>query len=134
MVTALFLRIMPLRLVPPPGAAGTVSGPATVCQGQPGVIYSVPDIPNATNYIWSLPAGASIVSGANTKTITVNYSSIAVPGNITVYGQNSCGTGAISPSYSITVTALPVAPGIINGPNVVCQGQNGCKLYCSNHR
>ena len=37
----------------------TISGTTTVCQGQAGVIYSVPAIANATGYNWTLPAGAT---------------------------------------------------------------------------
>ena len=108
-----------------PGAAGSVSGSSVVCQGQSAVIYSVTPIPNATDYIWSLPSGASIVSGANSPTISVNYANNAVNGSITVYGQNSCGNGAISASFPVTVNPLPGAPGLITGATVVCQGQTG---------
>jgi len=88
-------------------AAGTITGTAIVCQGQAGVVYSVPMITNATGYNWTLPAGATISAGLNTNSITVNFSSIASSGNITVYGSNSCGNGIVSPNYAVTVNPLP---------------------------
>jgi hypothetical protein len=110
---------------PLPIAAGTITGFATVCQGQNGVVYFVPAIANATGYNWTLPTGASITAGTNTNTITVNYSTIAISGIITVQGTNSCGNGVISTNYPILVNPLPIAAGAITGLAIVCQGQNG---------
>jgi len=91
---------------PAPGAAGSISGPSTVNQGQTGVAYSVPAIPNATGYVWSLPFGASITSGNNTASILVNFSANATSGTISVYGTNSCDNGTPSPAFAINV--IPV--------------------------
>ncbi len=110
---------------PLPGAAGTITGPATVCQGQNGVVYSVAAIANATGYVWTVPSGATIVSGNNTNSITVNFSNTATSGSFTVYGTNGCGNGTVSPPYAVTVNPLPGAAGTITGPATVCQGQNG---------
>ncbi len=110
---------------PLPVAAGTITGTATVCQGQTGVTYTVPAITNATGYTWALPTGATITSGANTNTITVSFNTSAVSGNITVYGTNSCGNGTVSVNYALTVNPLPVAAGTITGTATVCQGQTG---------
>ncbi len=90
-----------------PVAAGTITGSTPVCQGYNGVSYSVPTIANATDYNWVLPAGATIASGANTNSITVNFASNAVSGTITVQGSNSCGSGAIA-SLPISVSQVPI--------------------------
>ena len=110
---------------PLPAAAGTITGTATVCQGQAGVVYSVPAIANATGYTWTLPAGASITAGSNTNSITVSYSASASSGNITVLGTNACGNGTVSANYAVTVNPLPAAAGTITGTATVCQGQAG---------
>ncbi|MFZ4400903.1 MAG: hypothetical protein ACOYO1_12780, partial [Bacteroidales bacterium] len=115
-VSSLAVTVNPL-----PIAAGTITGTATVCQGQSSVNYTVPAITNATSYAWTLPTGASGVS--TTNSITVNYSSSAISGNITVKGQNTCGDGSIS-SLAVTVNPLPIAAGTITGSTTVCQGQN----------
>ncbi|MDD4215380.1 MAG: PKD domain-containing protein, partial [Bacteroidales bacterium] len=106
---------------PLPAAAGTISGDATVCQGQNSVTYTVPTITNATSYVWTLPSGANGTS--TTNSITVNYGTSAVSGNITVKGHNSCGDGDLSTKV-ITVNPLPAAAGTISGDATVCQGQN----------
>jgi hypothetical protein len=99
-----------VTVTPVAGPAGTITGPAAVCQGTSGVIYTVPAITNATGYVWSVPAGAAIVSGGNTNTITVDFSSTAVSGIIAVYGTNSCGNGTVSPDFNLTVNPTPPAP------------------------
>ena len=111
----------PLCDIKIPASAGTITGNATVCQGQSSVTYSVPTITNATSYFWSLPSGATGTSTSNS--ITVNYGTSAVSGNISVNGNNGCGNGVVS-SLAITVNPLPVAADIITGSTTVCQGQN----------
>ncbi len=91
----------------PVGAVGAITGSASVCDGTLGVAYSVPAITNATGYIWSLPTGASIATGTNTNSITVDFAAGASSGNITVQGTNACGNGAISPNFTVTVNSTP---------------------------
>ncbi len=110
---------------PPPGPAGTITGIPSVCAGTSGVNYSVSPIPNATTYVWTLPAGATITSGYGTNAIVVSFSTTAVSGNITVQGNNLCGSGAISPPYAVIVVQLPGAAGTITGNSSVCEGDAG---------
>ena len=110
---------------PLPGAAGTITGTATVCGGAMGVPYSVAPITGATAYVWTLPAGATIASGSGTNSITVDFAASASSGNITVAGNNLCGNGQPSPPFAVTVTPLPAAAGTITGMAAVCQGVSG---------
>jgi uncharacterized protein (TIGR02145 family) len=106
-----------------PDAAGTISGPDSVCQGDIGKVYTIPPITNATYYVWNLPAGASITSGANTNSITVSYSMNAVSGNLIVYGSDSCSTGTLSQPLPVTVGAIDSAKVSISASmNNVCTG------------
>lgn len=89
-----------------PLAPGSITGPSVVVQGQTGVAYSVSPVPNATGYVWSLPAGCSIVSGANTNSITVDFSATASSGNMNVYATNDCGNGLVSPNHFIAMGNL----------------------------
>jgi ribosomal protein S4E len=109
-VSALPSNTITLNVNPLPSAAGTIVGSANICQGQSGVVYTVPVISYATGYVWSLPAGASITSGANTNSITVSFSAVASSGNITVNGTNASGNGTISPNYAVTANSRPAAP------------------------
>ena len=110
---------------PLPGAAGTITGTGTVCAGQQGVAYSTTPVINATTYTWTLPAGATIASGAGTYSITVNFGTTASSGNIIVAGTNACGSGTPSPPFAVTVNPLPAVAGPITGSSSVCQGQTG---------
>ena len=106
-----------------PAAAGTITGTATVCQGQTGVAYSVPSITNATYYEWVLPAGATIASGQYTNSITVNFAINQAAGNISVYGVNMCGNGTASANYAVAVNNVPAQPGPITGSQTATNGQ-----------
>ncbi|MFZ4740688.1 MAG: beta strand repeat-containing protein [Bacteroidales bacterium] len=110
-----------INVNPLPVAAGTITGAATVCQGQNNVTYTVPSINHATSYVWTLPTGATGTS--TTNSITVSFGSSAVSGNITVKGTNSCGDGTVSANYPITVNNPPTASGPITGPAIACVGQ-----------
>lgn len=79
-----------------PGAAQSISGPDTVCKGQGGYLYSIPVISNATSYTWMLPPGASITQGSGTNAVTVAFNSTAQTGDLTVNGNNACGSGTPS--------------------------------------
>ena len=93
-----------------PVAAGPVSGVDSVCAGEEGVLFSVSPVTNATGYVWSLPAGAAIVSGSNTPQIIVNFNINAVSGSVSVHGTNPCGNGAGSPSFPVSIKPLPHTP------------------------
>ncbi len=88
-----------------PSNAGAISGLTTVCQGQNLVTYTVPTIANATSYIWTLPVGAT--GSSSTNSITVDYGSSAVSGDITVKGANVNGNGVAS-TLAVSVNPTPV--------------------------
>ena len=80
-----------------PGAAGAITGPANVCYGQSGVNYSIIAVANASNYVWTVPAGVTIVSGQGTIAVVVDFApGAASPRTISVYPENGCGAGAAS--------------------------------------
>jgi hypothetical protein len=103
------------------GTAGPIRGITTICQGQNSVVYTIDPIVNATNYIWTLPTGATGTSSTNN--ITVNFNRISISGNVSVQGSNNCSIGSTS-SLPITVNLLPVTAGTISGNTTVCQGEN----------
>lgn len=117
--------VFPVTVTGMPSAAGTITGTSAVCGGAAGVVYSVAPIANTTVYVWSFPAGVNMVGGFNTNTVTVNFAANASSGNVTVYGNNPCGSGATSPPFPVTVTPLVAAAGEITGPASVCQGMTG---------
>ena len=105
-----------------PVGFANITGQQTVCTGQAGLVYTInPPVLNATSYIWTVPSGASIVSGNGTSSITVDYSVMAVSGDIVVTPVSTCGNGSPS-SYPITVNQGSAAPGAITGPTDFCAG------------
>jgi hypothetical protein len=112
-----------------PGASGSITGSSSVCAGVSGVAYSVVPIPNTITYVWLLPPGAILGSGAGTNAITVNFTVSATSGDIIVYGNNLCGNGANSPPFPVIVNPLPDAAGLITGPDHVCSGDNGLSYF-----
>ncbi len=108
-----------------PGKPGSISGETQVCQGSEGVVYEIPEVEGATSYIWSIPEGAVISSGANTRTIYVDYSSSAQSGAISVKAVNSCGEGPVSDDLLAEVSLLPSDAGNIEATasnTNVCRG------------
>ena len=97
-----------------PADAGAISGDFSVCKGDSGVVYSVNAIPGANSYEWMIPTGASVVGVSNGESITVDFGTNSISGNISVKGINSCGEG-VSSSASIVVNSLPEAATAIVG-------------------
>ncbi len=115
--------VYPVSVITLPGPAGPITGTTPVCQNTNGVAYSVAAIVNASGYVWTLPTGATIATGANTNAITVNYSPTAVSGSMSVHGTNVSGSGSESPLYAVTVNPSPTPT--ITGPATVCAGSAG---------
>lgn len=111
-----------LSLGTAPGAAGTISGPASVCASSTGNVYSIAAVTGATSYNWTVPSGATITSGAGTGSIAVTFG--ATGGNVTVTPVNTCGNGT-SASLAVAVSNLPAAPVSISGPLTPCAGSSG---------
>lgn len=102
---------------PKPLAAGTLTingntGSSTVafCGGT-NVTASIPAVSFATGYIWTLPAGVSIISGANTNSITVSTPTVSTITNytLTVTPTNSCGNGT-GTSRVVQIDPNPTTP------------------------
>lgn len=102
-----------VQVIPVPVTLGAITGLTDVCVGTNNVVYSVPASPIITHYFWSLPAGASIVSGQYTNSIVVNYGPNAVSGNISVMGSGACGC-VPSDTLVVTLHSTPIADA---GPN-----------------
>ncbi len=116
------INTLPITVNPLPNNAGTISGLISVCQGQSAVTYTVPNINNATSYVWTLPLGFTGTS--NTNSISLNIATYAISGKIIVKGQNSCGFGDTTSIY-VNVNSLPSNAGTISGNALICKGQSG---------
>ena len=90
--------------------------------------YSISAISQATGYVWTVPTGATILSGQGTTNISVSFSSSYGADSIRVYATNSCGSG---PSKAMFVKGRPVVPDAITGTVNVCAGQTGLSYSIS---
>jgi len=115
---------------PKPANAGVVLGSATVCAGAIEVVYTTAPIQLATSYLWTLPAGATIATGANTRTIKVNFAANASSGIIKVSGVNDCGPGVSSPNFNVVVNPMPPTPVITqHGDTLTSSANTGNQWY-----
>ncbi len=89
---------------------GVMSGTFSVCPGTNGVAYSVPPSAGATTYNWTVPAGATIASGAGTNSITINFGPAYTNGNVCVIAASVCGINSL-PRCKTVASDKPGTPG-----------------------
>jgi gliding motility-associated-like protein len=97
-----------------PGAISTVS---SACTGDL-VHASVQTVPGAATYGWALPAGATTVGATNGPTITFRMGNTS--GNISVTGNNACGSSATPAARSLFLGTIPSPPTQILGNATPC--------------
>ncbi|MBX9851625.1 MAG: family 16 glycosylhydrolase [Cytophagaceae bacterium] len=85
-------------------SATQITGKTKVMQGDNGWTYSVTVDPTST-VNWSVPAGATIVSGQGTSQITVNYGAGAVSGNVSAT-ITPVGAGCVASTVNLPVSVL----------------------------
>ncbi|MEI7492517.1 MAG: LamG-like jellyroll fold domain-containing protein [Bacteroidota bacterium] len=123
-------KVLPVTVNPLPDNAGAISGQASVCSGESGAPYSVGSIAGAISYTWTLPSGATITSGAGTRSIIIQFGSAS--GNITVAGINTCGQGTSSPALAVTVNPIPQTPVITASGSVLASSAPGGNQWYHN--
>jgi hypothetical protein len=84
-----------------PATPSVISGPTSVCPLASGLAYSVTNVAGLT-YNWTLPTGASVLTGAGTNAITARWGSVA--GSISVRAANACTTSSAR-SLSVALAA-----------------------------
>ena len=102
-----------------PSMPGAIIQPATIpCSGSTGNTYSIPAVPGATSYTWSVSgAGWAITAGQGTVSVFVTAGTGA--GIITVNATNVCGTGSPQSTGSIIPNTTQIS-GMITGSALVC--------------
>lgn len=105
------------------GTTGSISGITPQCSGTTNQVYSIPSVPNATKYVWTVPSGWIITSGQNTNSITVTTSSNS--GNLTVTVSNDCKTNNAEYKYvNITSNKTPTPIITASGATSFCAGNS----------
>ncbi len=96
-------------------ATPVITGPASVCDNEGPVTYSISSPQAGVTYTWTAPAGASI-TGSGTS-VAVDFDG-ASSGNVCATATNNCGN--MQGCFPVTVTTAPTAA--ISGTGVVCAG------------
>jgi len=91
---------------------------ATVCQGNSGVVYTVPNDPSVS-YNWGYSGVGATITGT-TNSVTISFSTTATSGNLSVTATNSCNT-SVARSIAITVNPLPTV-NVGGAVTAICQG------------
>ena len=102
-----------------PSTPGTISGNARACPGDVRS-YTVNPVNNAVSYVWTVPAGTSIVSGEGTNSIQLAFDAgFVASGTLSVRGLNGCGQGG---ARSVTLSRnTPGTPsGIVGQATGIC--------------
>jgi hypothetical protein len=116
-----------------PAAPGSIIGSTNACIyiNDAFTQYKIRKVPGASGYMWTVPAGAEIVShpggtGVNDTIIIVNFSTDFVFG--TSIQVRSIGCGISAPRSLVIRGSVPTTPGVISGPT------NACELEVSPNR
>jgi PKD repeat protein len=112
-----------------PATPSAVSGPADFCVNQSGLTYSVTPQADASSYTWSIPPGATLVSGQGSNAIVLNLGSQS--GVVSVTASNSCGTtsaSSLTVNPSVPSAAFTPLAGSINNA-VTFAGPAGMSSY-----
>jgi len=100
-----------------PSTPGIISGPNDVCSYigrntiSSAVNYKISKIANATSYVWSIPAGVTLLSGQGDTSVNLAFSSTFVSGVISIISVNGCGNSSartltVYKRVSVTPTAI----------------------------
>ena len=83
-----------------------ISGNLALCAGDTAV-YTINPIPGATGYLWTVPSGATLLTGQNTTAVSVAWPS-SPGGQVCVSALSGCGAGPQN-CQNVVVNAVPAA-------------------------
>lgn len=108
---------------PFPGNAGAITGSTSECDNTTSVAYSISSVSGATGYNWTVPSGATVASGQNTTSITVDFG--VTSGDVTVTPTNSCGNGGQA-NKAVTIAPCGSAPvaNFSTNTTTICAGES----------
>jgi hypothetical protein len=97
----------------------SLSGPVSICNYSTGNLYSTN--PGKINYVWSIPAGATITSGGTSSDYTVTLTWTSAGTKVIGVNYTDPATGCSAASFKqMTVTVKPAPVPVINGSSTVC--------------
>lgn len=103
---------------PPNQPAAFTASTATVCAGQQGVTYTVPNDPSVT-YTWSYSGANTTIVGTG-NSVTLNFAANATGGTLSVVANNVCASAPRT--IAITVGQAIGTPIFTTGATTLCVG------------
>jgi len=104
-------------------APTSINGPVGVCRNAINQVFSVDPVPGIVSYEWDFPFGAT--GSSTTNSISLNFSSTYVTGNICVRAVSACGASATYCRAILYYGAKPLTPGTITGKAIgLCNNEN----------
>jgi len=124
-----------------PAAPVAINGSTDICSAlgnasqSAAILYNISAVNNAASYFWTVPSGATLVSGQGTTSISVVFPSTFVSGNITVKSLSPCGN---SIAKSLTIyKRTAIAPAAIQkefSPLSIAAATNVCGAISETYR
>ncbi|MEI7897929.1 MAG: hypothetical protein WCJ26_12900, partial [bacterium] len=103
-----------------PRPAPVATGPSSVCTNS-NATYST--AAGMTNYLWSVPAGGTIISGSGTSTINVLWNTSGNHAVVLNYTDANLCDASVATNYPVTVHLRPIPA--IAGPPSICINTSG---------
>lgn len=124
-ILILFLTIFSGKAVAQCTIPRTISGPASVCEGSTGNVYTTET--GMSEYAWEVSTGGTITDGGTSasNTVTVTWTTAGARTVKVNYKDTDDCTSASPTTYNVTVNPLPGSAGGITGSAAVCQGDAG---------
>ncbi|MFM7106648.1 MAG: T9SS type A sorting domain-containing protein, partial [Flavobacteriales bacterium] len=105
-----------------PATPASISGPASACPSQTGLVFTTPAVTGLTQS-WAVPTGAVITAGQGTTSMTCTWGTTS--GNVSVRNVNSCGQ---STAFTKSV-AIATCMEILNEETEVIEGINKIEVF-----
>lgn len=117
-----------IQVVKIPGKAGKPDGPAGVCKGSGGNVYTTINITGASGYQWFIdpPEAGTLTSNGTTATLDISPD-FTGPMQLTVQASNDCGPGSVSNPLTVTSFQGPAQFGMPD-ECLLCNGGPGCQV------
>jgi hypothetical protein len=108
-----------------PSLPNSIAGTTNVCNAinNGTVTYTTQSVENAVSYLWTVPTGATIVSGQGDTSLVVRFDSTFNSGAIKIQTIGNCGANPFQRSLTLSSGNVSM-PASISGPNSSCAFYN----------
>jgi PKD repeat protein len=117
-----------ILVITPPVQPQTPIGSTSICQDDPGIIYTTPEVQWATTYVWDVePDNAGTISSPDPEATFYLASGYLGAYTIKVRADNNCGNGTWSAGLNCTAYMTPSEFTLSDGAGY-CEGGEGVQV------